>query len=129
MAAHTPNGLSRREQQIMDILYRRGRATAAEIHADIADRPSYSAVRAHLRTLEEKGRVYHQAEELRYVYQPTLRPEKARRSALKHLVETFFEGSPARAVAALLDSRSTRLSAEELDRLSKLIEKAKMEGL
>jgi predicted transcriptional regulator len=128
MAAKIPTNLSRRERQIMDILFRRGRATAAEIHADMADRPSYSAVRAQLRTLEEKGHVYHRAEDLRYVYLPTVNPEKARRSALHHLVETFFEGSPARAVAALLDGRSTRISAEELERLSDLIDKAKQEG-
>jgi BlaI family transcriptional regulator, penicillinase repressor len=125
----TPDGLSRREWQIMDILFRRGRATAAEIHADMPDRPSYSAVRAHLRTLEDKGHVCHQAEDLRYVYLPTVNPEKARRSALQHLVETFFDGSPARAAAALLDTRSTRLSSDELDRLSVLIEKARKEGL
>lgn len=123
------DGLSRRERQIMDILFRRGRATAAEIHADMPDRPSYSAVRAHLRTLEEKGHVSHQAEDLRYVYLPTVNPEKARRNALQHLVETFFEGSPARAAAALLDGRSTRLSIEELDRLAELIEKARKEGM
>jgi BlaI family transcriptional regulator, penicillinase repressor len=129
MRTRTPDGLSRRERQIMDILFRLGKATAAEIHADMADRPSYSAVRAHLRTLEQKGHVCHQAENLRYVYLPTLNPERARRSALQHLVETFFEGSPARAAAALLDGRSTRLSKKELDRLSALIEKAKREGL
>jgi BlaI family transcriptional regulator, penicillinase repressor len=129
MARQTQNGLSRRERQIMDILFRRGRATAAEIRADMADGPSYSAVRAHLRTLEDKGHVRHQAEDLRYVYLPTLNPAKARQSALRHLVETFFEGSPARAAAALLDGRSIRLSTEELDRLSALIEKARNEGI
>jgi len=128
MALRKPDGLSRRERQIMDILFRRGRATAAEIHADLADRPSYSAVRAHLRTLEEKGHALHQAEDLRYVYLPTQSPEKARRGALQHLVATFFAGSPASAVAALLDGRSARLSLEELDHLSDLIEKAKREG-
>ena len=128
MASKKPAGLSRRERQIMDILFRRRRATAAEIHFDLTDRPSYSAVRAHLRTLEEKGHVMHQAEDLRYVFQPTQNPEKARRGALQHLVETFFGGSPANAVAALLDGRSTRLSPQELDHLSDLIEKAKREG-
>jgi len=123
-----PLQLSRRERQIMEILYRRGRATAAEIHQDIADRPSYSAVRAHLRSLEDKGHVRHEAEDLRYVYSPTGQPAKARKSALAHLVTTFFEGSPARAAAALLDSRSARLSDEELDHLSGLIEKARKEG-
>ena len=129
MRGQISSGLSRRERQIMDILFRRGRATAAEIHADMPDRPSYSAVRAHLRTLEEKGHARHQAEELRYVYLPTIHPEKARRSALKHVVETFFEGSPARAAAVLLDARSMKLSTEELDRLSALIEKARRERL
>ena len=111
----------------MDILFRRGRATAAEIHQDLPDRPSYSAVRAHLRTLEEKGHLRHEAEELRYVYIPTLAPEKARRSALRHLVETFFDGSPGRAAAALLDSDSSRISPDELDRISALIDKARKE--
>lgn len=128
MKQRTPHGLSRRERQIMDILFRRGRATAAEIHLDMADRPSYSAVRAQLRTLEEKGHICHQAEDLRYVYLPTLNPERARRSALQHLVETFFEGSPVRAAAALLGGRLSRLSKEELDRLSAMIDKARREG-
>jgi len=129
MTGQIPSRWSRRERQIMDILFRRGRATAAEIHADMPDRPSYSAVRAHLRTLEEKGHVCHEAEDLRYVYLPTLHPDKARRSALNHLVETFFEGSPVRAAAALLDSRSAKHSTEDLDRLALLIEKARKEGL
>lgn len=120
--------LSRRERQIMDILFRRGKATAAEIHQDMADRPSYSAVRAQLRTLEEKGHVRHEAEELRYVYLPTLAPSKARRTALQHLVDTFFGGSPAQAAAALLDDGSTQLSREDLDRLGGLIERARKEG-
>ena len=122
------NGLSRRERQILDILFRRGRATAAEVHTDLADRPSYSAVRAHLRTLEEKGHVKHEAEALRYVYSPTTQPGRARKSALRHLVATFFNGSPANAAAALLDQSATQLSGEELDHLSALIEKARKEG-
>lgn len=126
MTVHS--GLSRRERQILDILFRRGRATAAEVHMDLADRPSYSAVRAHLRTLEEKGHVRHEAEELRYVYSPTIQPGKARKSALRHLVDTFFNGSPARAAAALLDSSSSQLSDEELNQLSALIEKARKDG-
>ena len=120
--------LSRRERQILDILFRRGRATAAEVHADLPDRPSYSAVRAHLRTLEDKGHARHEAEALRYVYTPTTQPGRARKSALRHLVETFFDGSPASAAAALLDGSATRLTAEELDHLSTLIEKARKEG-
>ncbi len=123
-----PIKLSRRERQILDILFRRGRATAAEVHADLPDRPSYSAVRAHLRTLEDKGHVKHEAEALRYVYTPTTQPGRARKSALRHLVETFFDGSPAHAAAALLDSSATQLTNEELDNLSVLIEKARKEG-
>lgn len=122
------NGLSRRERQILDILFKRGRATAAEVHADLPDRPSNSAVRAHLRTLEEKGHVKHEAEDLRYVYSPVVQAAKARKSALRHLVETFFEGSPAKAAAALLDSSAARLSDDDLDRLSSLIDKARKEG-
>jgi predicted transcriptional regulator len=120
--------LSRRERQIMDAVYKLGRATAAEIMAAIPDPPGYSAMRAHLRTLEEKGHVRHEAEDLRYVYLPVVPQSKARRGALRHLVDTFFGGSAAQAAAALLDSSSSRLSAEDLDRLSALIEKARREG-
>jgi len=120
--------LSRRERQIMDILYRRGRASAAEIHEALPDRPSYSAVRAKLRVLEEKGHVRHQEEALRYVYVPTMARETARRSALRHLVSTFFEGSVEETVAALLDLSAANLSAEDLDRITRLIEQAKGAG-
>jgi len=120
--------LSRRERQIMDVLYRRARATVAEVHQALPDRPSYSAVRALLRILEQKGHVRHEIDELRYVYLPTVARERARRSAVRHLVETFFDGSTEQAVAALIDSASTHLSAEEIDRLSGLIAKAKKEG-
>jgi len=116
--------LSRRERQIMDVLYRRGRATAAEVQQGLPDAPGYSAVRAMLRVLEEKGHVRHEAESLRYVFFPTASRTQATRSALKHLVETFFEGSTERAVAALLDGR---LSKAELDRLAGLIESVKKE--
>lgn len=112
----------------MDALYRLGRASAADILSNIPDPPSYSAIRAHLRTLEEKGHVRHEAEDLRYVYEPVVKPEKARRSALRHLVDTFFEGSPADAAAALLDPKSAKLSTEQLDRLATLIEQARKEG-
>lgn len=112
----------------MEILFRRGRATAAEIHSDIPDRPSYSAVRAHLRTLEDKGHVRHEAEDLRYVYSPVAQLARARRTALRHLVDTFFGGSPARAASALLDDRSARLSPDELDHLALLIDKARKDG-
>src|SRR4030088_1771446 len=97
--------LSRRERQIMDVIYRRGRATAAEIHESIPDPPGYSAVRAMLRVLEEKGHVRHEEEALRYVFLPTASLARATRSALAHVVTTFFEGSAERAVAALLDGK------------------------
>jgi BlaI family transcriptional regulator, penicillinase repressor len=120
-----PAQFSRRERQIMDILYQRGRATAAEIHAAMPDRPSYSAVRAKLRVLEEKQQVKHEAEGLRYVFVPTTPREKAKRSAVKHLLDTFFEGSVGKAVTALLDVSAAELSPAELDRLSQMIESAK----
>ena len=109
----------------MDVLYRRGRATAAEVRQEMPDPPGYSAVRAMLRVLEEKGQVRHEEEALRYVFIPTASLARATRSALAHLVDTFFEGSAERAVAALLDNK---LSRGELDRLSSLIELAKKEG-
>ena len=121
-------GLSRRERQIMDILYQRGKASAAEVREAMADAPSYSAVRALLRVLEEKGHVRHQAEGLKYVYVPAVARDKAKRSAVKHLVDTFFNDSPEQVVAALLDVSARRLSAEELDRMAAMIEKAKREG-
>lgn len=121
-------GLSRRERQIMDILYQQGKASASEVRAAMPDAPSYSAVRAMLRVLEDKGHVKHQAEGLKYVYVPTLARDKAKRSAVKHLLDTFFKESPEQVVAALLDVSSTRLSREELDRMSEMIEKAKREG-
>jgi predicted transcriptional regulator len=121
-------GLSRRERQILEILYLRGRASAADVRAAMADAPSYSAVRAMLRVLEEKGHVKHQAEGLKYVYVPVIGPERARRSAMKHLLETFFHDEPEQAVAALLDISSRRLTSEELDRMAALIEKARKEG-
>src|SRR5712672_1792231 len=120
--------LSRRERQIMDILYQRGRASGAEVHADLPDRPSYSAVRAKLRVLEEKGHIRHEEEALRYVFVPTMPREKAKRSALNHMLETFFEGSVEQTVAALLDLSAAKLSESELDRLSGLIEQAKAKG-
>ena len=121
------HGLSRRERQIMDILYQRGKASASEVREAMEDAPGYSAVRAMLRVLEEKGHVKHQAEGLKYVYVPTVARDKAKRSAVKHVMETFFNGSPEQIVAALLDVSSTRLTREELDRMSEMIE-AKREG-
>ena len=120
-------GLSRRERQIMDILYQRGKVSAAEVREAMPDAPSYSAVRAMLRILEEKGHVKHQAEGMKYVYAPTVARDKAKRSAVKHLLDTFFADSPAQIVAALLDVSSTRLTREELDRMSEMIEKVKRE--
>jgi len=124
----TPEQLSRRERQIMDILYRSGKASAAEVREAMEDAPSYSAVRAMLRVLEEKGHVRHQAEGLRYVYVPMVARDQAKRSAVKHLMNTFFNDSPEQIVAALLDVSSTRLTREELDRMAALIEKARREG-
>lgn len=119
--------LSRRERQIMDVVYRFGKVTAAEVLAEMPDPPSYSAVRAMLRLLEEKGHVRHEQDGPRYVFMPTVNRDKARRSAMRHLVRTFFDGSTEDAVAALLES-DARMRDEELDRLSRLIEAAKKEG-
>jgi predicted transcriptional regulator len=120
--------LSRRERQIMDVLYRLGRATAAEIHQAIPDPPGYSAVRAMLRILEEKKHIRHEEKDLRYVFMPIVPRNKARRSAARHLLDTFFDGSPEQAVATLLDVSAGNLSEEEFDRLAALIEKARKEG-
>src|SRR5438874_10071363 len=111
----------------MDILYRRGKASASEVRESMEGAPGYSAVRAMLRVLEEKGHVKHQEEGLRYVYIPTVARDKAKRSAVKHVLDTFFAGSPEQIVAALLDVSATRLTREELDRMSAMIEKAKLE--
>jgi predicted transcriptional regulator len=120
--------LSRRERQILEIIYQRGKASASEVREAMPDAPSYSAVRTLLRVLEEKGHVKHRAEGLRYVYTPTVGLERAKRGAVKHLLDTYFEGSPEQIVAALLDVSSTRLTAEELDRMTALIDKARQEG-
>jgi predicted transcriptional regulator len=121
-------GLSRRERQIMDILYQRGKASVSEVRDAMKDAPGYSAVRAMLRVLEEKGHTRHQAEGLKYVYIPAVAREKAKRSAVKHLLDTFFAGEPDQIVAALLDVSATRLTHEELDRMSEMIEVARREG-
>ena len=128
MADPHAHRLSRRERQIMDLLYRLGSATAAEVLEGIPDPPSYSAVRAMLRTLEEKGVVRHREEGPRYVYEPTVAREAARRSALTHVVQTFFDGSATQAVAALLDLEGRRLSRDEVDRLARLIDQSGKEG-
>ena len=123
-----PGGLSRRERQIMDILYQRGKASASEVREAMPDAPSYSAVRAMLRVLEEKGHVKHVEEGLKYVYVPVVAREKAKKSAVKHVLDTFFAGSPEQIVAALLDVSAEKLTGEELDRMADLIEKARREG-
>jgi predicted transcriptional regulator len=120
--------LSRRERQIMEIVYERGRATSAEVRAHMPDPPSYSAVRAMLRILEEKGHLRHEQDGPRYVFLPTVPREEARETALRRLVRTFFGGSPEGAMAALLDLESDLLDDEALERLSELIEEAKKEG-
>ncbi len=121
------SGLTRRERQIMDVLYRLGRATAGEIMALLPGSPSNSTVRTQLRVLEAKGAVKHQEQGLRYVYLPTVPRHSARRSALKHLVDTFFDGSSAKAVAALLGGE-TRVSDEELERIAELVKAARSES-
>jgi predicted transcriptional regulator len=120
--------LSRREREIMDVIYRSGRATAAEVMESLTDPPSYSAVRALLRVLEEKGHLRHEEDGPRYVFLPTIPRERARQSALRQLLHTFFDGSTEQAVAALLDLSSARLSDAELDRLRDLIADARKEG-
>lgn len=122
----TNDPLSRRERQILDILYARGTATAAEVLAALPDPPSYSAVRALLRILEEKGHARHETQGTRYVYLPMVPRERARNSALSRIVKTFFDGSAAQAAAALVDSGS--LSDDELKKLSSLIDRARKEG-
>lgn len=120
--------LSRRERQIIDILYSQGRATAAEVQAALPDPPSYSAVRAMLRILEEKGHVRHEQDGPRYVYLPTVGRENAKKSAMRHMVQTFFEGSASQAISALLDDPRARFSDDELDRLARLIADARKAG-
>jgi BlaI family transcriptional regulator, penicillinase repressor len=122
-----PSALSRRERQLMDVLYRLGRATVAEVRAEIEDAPSYSTVRALLGVLESKGHVKHEAEGLRYVYQPTIPRDQVRNRALMNVIQTFFEGSTTQAMAALLNTKS-RPSPQELEQLSRMIEKARKEG-
>ena len=121
------DSLSRRERQIMDVLYRRGSATAAEVQQNIPDAPSYSAVRALLRILEEKGHAKHSYDGPRYVYAPIISRPVAQKSALRQLVKTFFDGSTSNAVAALLDMSGKELSESELERLAEMVEQAKHE--
>lgn len=126
MTKHTV--LSRRERQIMNIIYQRRQATAAEVMEHLPDPPSYSAVRALLRVLEEKGHVRHKHDGPRYVFYPTVSRDRARQSALKQVVGTFFEDSTGQAVATLLDMSAKEMSDVELDRLAELIEQARKEG-
>ena len=128
MSPTAPEHMSRRERQIMDIVYAEGRATAAQVREHLPDPPSYSAVRALLRILEDKGHLRHETDGNRYVYLPTVPRGTARRSALENLITTFFDGSPRDAMAALLDLGKDELTSEDLDRLSKAIEKARREG-
>lgn len=120
--------LSRRERQVLDVLHRLGRASAADVREALADPPSDSAVRTHLRILEEKGHVRHEQDGPRYVYLPMETRDAAGRSALRHLMTTFFDGAPERAVAALLDEASEDLSDADLDRLDTLIRSARSQG-
>src|SRR6185503_14247152 len=128
MTRQPHNNLSRRERQIIDILYTQGRGTAAEVQATLPDPPSYSAVRAMLRILEEKGHTRHEQDGPRYVYRPSVARDRAKVSALRHLVRTFFDGSREQVVAALLDDDTSQMSDDELDRLSRLIDRARQEG-
>src|SRR5438552_11424184 len=128
MAKLLHSALSRRERQIMDILYRLGRATANEVMAELTGEPNYSTVRTQLRVLEGKGHVRHEEQGLRYIYMPTVPRHAVRQSALRHLMETFFEGSPEKMLSTLLGSEAAKLSEEELERLAHLIEKAKKAG-
>src|SRR5262245_42658078 len=124
----TKSALSRRERQIMDVLYRIGRASVAEVLGELGGEQHYSTVRAQLRVLEEKGHVRHEEEGARYVYVPKVPRDVARQSALRHLVETFFDGSTEKVVTALLGGEAAQISPEELERLAQLIEKGKKEG-
>lgn len=125
-AMHTV--LTKRERQIMDRLYRLGRATASEVLEGLPGAPSYSTVRTQLRVLEAKGHVRHEAQGLRYIYMPTVPRHSARRSALKHLVETFFDGSNAKVVAALLGGEASKVTDEDLDRILELVKDARSES-
>ena len=127
MGMQTPwhSGLSRRERQIMDILFRLGRATASVVRAELAGDPSSSTVRTQLRILEQKGHVRHEEEGLRYVYRPVTPRRAARRSALRHLVETFFDGSAEQAVTALLGGEARHLTEPELERIARIVSEAR----
>lgn len=125
MVERLQHRLSRRERQIMDVLFRLERASVADVRKNLPNPPSYSAVRAQLRILEEKGHISHTEEGPRYVYEPNMPVERAKRSAVAHVAETFFDGSPAKLMASLLDEGAAELSEVELDRLSTLIDRAR----
>ncbi len=120
--------LSRRERQIMDVIYARGRASAADVRDRLPDAPSYSAVRALLRILEEKGHLRHEVEDNRYIFVPTVPRERARERALEHVLHTFFDGSAASAMAALMEIGDRELTGDEIDRLQTMIDEAKEQG-
>ena len=128
MATPLHTTLTRRERQIMDALFRRGRATAAEVMSDLSGEPSYSTVRTQLRVLEEKGHVRHDDDGVRYVYMPVVKRQAARKSALRHLVDTFFDGSAEKTVAALLGGEGAKLTEDELDRIADLVARSRREG-
>jgi BlaI family penicillinase repressor len=122
------DGLSRRERQIMDFLFQSGKASVGEVMDGIPNPPGYSAVRATLRTLEQKGRVVHEEDGRAYIYRPTVRREAARRSALTHVLKPFFDNTAEQAVAALLELKGPKLSEAELERVARLVNDAKKEG-
>jgi predicted transcriptional regulator len=128
MSKPTPSALSRRERQIMDILYRRGRATGNEVMDDLPGDPSYSTVRTQLRVLERKGHVRHEEQGLKFIYLPAVPRRAARKSALKHLVDTFFDGSVEKVVGAILGGEGARVSDDELARIAEHVEKARKGG-
>jgi BlaI family penicillinase repressor len=128
MSPRTDLNLSRRERQIMDILFTQGRATAAEVQGALPDPPGYSAVRAMLRILEEKGHVRHEQDGPRYIYVPTVARDNAKKTAIRHVLRTFFDGSASQAISALLDDDASRLSNAELDRLARMIDRARKGG-
>jgi BlaI family transcriptional regulator, penicillinase repressor len=127
-AKHGPALLTKRERQIVDVLYRLGRATAAEVMAAVPGAPTYSTIRTQLRVLEAKGHVRHEEQGLRYIYMPTVPRSAARKSALKHLVETFFDGSSAKAVAALLGGEASKVSDDDLDRIAEIVKNARSDA-
>lgn len=122
------SGHSRREREILDALYKLGRASAAEIREEIPDPPTYTAIRTHLSILEKKGHVRHESDGTRYIYEPAIAREQMGKRALDQLLQTFFDNSVERAVAAMLTREDANIPREDLDRLSRLIEKAKKEG-